>query len=40
MRYYHGFTVEELAELFEEARLEVVENRIFESRRNTLSIIK
>lgn len=38
-RYYHGFTVAELAELFEEAGLEVVENRVFEGGRNIVSIL-
>lgn len=38
-RYYHGFTVEELAELFEEAGLEVVENGVFEGGRNIVSIL-
>lgn len=38
-RYYHGFTVEELAELFAEAGLEVLENRVFEGGRNIVSIL-
>lgn len=29
-RYYHGFTVDELAELFEETGYRVIENRIFD----------
>ena len=39
-RYYHGFTVEELAELFEEAGFTVIENRIFDGERNILSMIR
>lgn len=38
-RYYHGFTVEELAELFQEAGFKIVENWVFEGGRNILSIL-
>ena len=38
-RYYHGFTVDELAELFEETGYRVIENRIFDWGRNFLSIL-
>lgn len=38
-RYYHGFTVEELAELFETTGYQIVENRVFEWGRNILSKI-
>lgn len=38
-RYYHGFTLTELENLFYEAWYQVVENRIFEGGRNILSII-
>ncbi len=39
-RYYHGFTLSELSELFEEAGYGVIENRIFEGGRNFLSILE
>jgi 2-polyprenyl-3-methyl-5-hydroxy-6-metoxy-1,4-benzoquinol methylase len=38
-RYYHGFTLSELSELFEETGYGVIENRIFEGGRNFLSIL-
>jgi SAM-dependent methyltransferase len=39
-RYYHGFTVEELEGLFEEAEYKIVANRIFEWGRNIWSKIQ
>jgi len=39
-RYYHGFTIEELYKLFIETWWNVVENRIFEWRRNIYSKIQ
>lgn len=39
-RYYHGFTVDELAELFEETGYRVIEHRIFDWKRNFLSILE
>lgn len=39
-RYYHGFTLDELGELFTQAWLEAVEHRIFEGERNILSVVK
>lgn len=39
-RYYHGFTVAELTELFEETGYRVIENRIFEWGRNIISILE
>ena len=38
-RYYHWFTLDELAQLFEEAGLWEVEDRIFEGGRNIISIL-
>ena len=38
-RYYHGFTVDELTELFEETGYRVIENRIFDGGRNIVNII-
>lgn len=38
-RYYHGFQEDELANLFQEAGLEIIENRIFEGEKNILSIV-
>ena len=38
-RYYHGFTLIELEELFKETEYEIIENRIFEGGRNFISII-
>lgn len=38
-RYYHGFTLEELAELFETTGYKIVENKIFEWGRNIWSKI-
>ena len=39
-RYYHGFSIPELAELFEKNSFEIVENRIFETGNNLISIIR
>ncbi len=39
-RYYHGFTLEELDELFEETGYRIIENKVFEGRRNFLSILE
>ncbi len=39
-RYYHGFTIEELEELFETTGWNIIQNRVFEGGRNILSIIK
>lgn len=39
-RYYHGFNVEELAELFEETGFRIIENRIFETGKNLISILE
>ncbi len=38
-RYYHGFTVDELDELFTETEYPIVENRIFDGGRNIVSIL-
>jgi hypothetical protein len=38
-RYYHGFTLEELRELFEMTGYQIIENRIFDGGRNLLSIL-
>lgn len=38
-RYYHGFTLDELENLFYETWYQVVENQIFEWGRNILSIV-
>ena len=38
-RYYHGFTLDELAWVFRESWLQIVENRIFEWWRNLYSIL-
>ncbi len=38
-RYYHGFTVDELVELFEETGYQIIENRVFDGGRNFLSIL-
>ncbi len=38
-RYYHGFTLEELEELFRAAGYTIVENRIFEGGRNIVSVL-
>ncbi|MDD5197879.1 MAG: methyltransferase domain-containing protein [Candidatus Gracilibacteria bacterium] len=38
-RYYHGFTLEELDSLFLESGYKVLENRIFESGKNIVSIL-
>ena len=38
-RYYHGFTLIELEELFKETEYEIIENRIFEGGRNLISIL-
>ncbi len=39
-RYYHGFTLKELEELFQEAGYAIVENRIFEGGRNIVSVLE
>lgn len=39
-RYYHGFTIVELEELFKETEYKIIENRIFEGGRNFISIIE
>jgi SAM-dependent methyltransferase len=38
-RYYHGFTIDELAELFVDAGYVIEQNRVFEWGRNVVSII-
>ncbi|MBX9809001.1 class I SAM-dependent methyltransferase [Candidatus Gracilibacteria bacterium] len=38
-RYYHGFTLTELSDLFEEAGYSTFENRIFDGGRNIISIL-
>lgn len=38
-RYYHGFTLTELDELFQETGYQIIENRIFDGGRNFLSIL-
>ncbi|HBB27578.1 TPA: hypothetical protein DCZ36_03735 [Candidatus Gracilibacteria bacterium] len=38
-RYYHGFTLEELGELFQESGYGVIENRVFEGGRNIISML-
>ncbi len=38
-RYYHGFTLDELATLFREVGFEIEEHRVFEGGRNFLSIL-
>lgn len=40
VRYYHGFTLSEISELFKEAGYQIIENRIFEGGRNFLSILE
>lgn len=37
-RYYHGFTIAELDQLFQENGYEVIENRVFEGGKNIISI--
>jgi SAM-dependent methyltransferase len=39
-RYYHGFTMTELEQIFRETGYRVIENRIFEGGRNFLSILQ
>lgn len=39
-RYYHGFTIPELEYLFREAWCKIIENRIFDSKRNIVSVVK
>ena len=39
-RYYHGFEVTELANLFAKTGYEILENRVFEGGKNIVSIIK
>ncbi len=38
-RYYHGFSLEELEELFEETGWKVERNKIFEEGRNIYTVI-
>lgn len=38
-RYYHGFTLDELENLFKKTDFKVVENRVFGGERNIISII-
>ena len=38
-RYYHGFTLDELGELFEQTGYNIIENRVFDGGRNILSIL-
>ena len=38
-RYYHGFTLKELQELFEQSGFTLIENRVFEGGKNIISII-
>lgn len=39
VRYYHGFTLDELDELFKETEYQIIENRVFDGGRNFLSIL-
>lgn len=39
-RYYHGFTLKELDYLFKETWFELIENRVFDSGRNIISVVK
>jgi tRNA (uracil-5-)-methyltransferase TRM9 len=39
-RYYHGFTLEELEELFTQAGYSVIENRVWEGGRNIVSMLE
>jgi hypothetical protein len=39
-RYYHGFSLPELEELFIESWYDLLENRIFEEGKNIISIIQ
>jgi hypothetical protein len=39
-RYYHGFTLSELEELFAQAGYSVFENRVWEGGRNMVSVIR
>lgn len=39
-RYYHGFKIEELDDLFKNSGFEIIENRIFDNERNIISILK
>jgi tRNA (uracil-5-)-methyltransferase TRM9 len=38
-RYYHGFTTQELVDIFRETGYKIIENRVFEGGRNFLSIL-
>ncbi len=38
-RYYHGFTISELTDLFEKSGWKIEENRIFEGGRNIISVL-
>lgn len=39
-RYYHGFEIEELQDLFQLENFEIIENRVFDNSNNIISIIK
>lgn len=39
-RYYHGFTLDELSELFTETGYQIIENRVFDGGRNFLSVLE
>lgn len=39
-RYYHSFSLEELEFLFEKNDFEIIENRLFENKKNIISILK
>ncbi|NDK08051.1 methyltransferase domain-containing protein [Candidatus Gracilibacteria bacterium] len=40
IRYYHSFSLQELDYLFKNTGFEIVENRLFDNKRNFISIIK
>jgi 2-polyprenyl-3-methyl-5-hydroxy-6-metoxy-1,4-benzoquinol methylase len=40
IRYYHSFSLEELSHLFDYESYSIVENRLFDSEKNIISIIK
>ncbi len=39
-RYYHGFSTEELSQLFQENNYKILENRVFEWEKNIISLLK
>ncbi|NDK09518.1 class I SAM-dependent methyltransferase [Candidatus Gracilibacteria bacterium] len=39
-RYYHNFTLKELDTLFKEAGFKILENRLFDNKRNIISILQ